>query len=97
MKAGNYLIKWCHCDSEKKELATKETICVIQDENLPFTIGRGVALCSLKDQFTKDKGRKVSLLRAMQNAGIKKENRIPIWEIYRTSMTLNPRWKTEKK
>jgi len=65
-------------------------ICSVEkldDENVTVAI----AECSAKDHFNKDTGRKLSLLRALQNANVPKKERKEIWEAYRT-MTKKPRW-----
>ena len=57
-----------------------------KEENHPkFDIfGSGVSICSLKDNFTRETGRKVALQKALMNcAGFTKEIRRKFWESYR--------------
>lgn len=46
------------------------------------TSSAGVAVCNPKDQYKKDAGRKVALLRAMKGAGLAKGERTDLWESY---------------
>lgn len=45
-------------------------------------IVEGFALCSSMDNFKRETGRKLSLARAMKNAGFDRETRIMIWDRY---------------
>lgn len=49
--------------------------------NTPGSV-QGVAECSVKDEFKKPVGRKVALLRAMQEAGLSRELRRQLWQNY---------------
>jgi len=49
------------------------------------------ARCSVNDNYCKESGRKLSLLRAMQSANINRADRFLEWEQYRL-MTKTPRW-----
>jgi hypothetical protein len=86
MKVGIYKVKWCYPTNDKEK-----TVCFIDNDDLPFFNGYGQCFCSKKDMFDRNKARKLSLLRALQDAGMSKEERIPFWEAYRT-MTEVPRW-----
>jgi hypothetical protein len=88
MKTANYEIRWFYRDCEVKGKPTKETICRLKSESKDEF---GVALCSLKDNFSRDKGRKLSLLRAIQRIGVPKKERKPIWDAYR-DMSPTGRW-----
>ena len=91
MRTKNYQIKWNYdLGLTRNNKPTIITYCVIYDLN-GEAINNSGAKCSDGDNFNKDTGRKLSLLRAMQNAGIPKKERKSIWEIYRT-MTKKPRW-----
>ena len=93
MKTNDYVIKWNHIYVDPSAPSTGagcfNTVCVLSEENKPF--GYGVAICSHKDNFCKDTGRKISLARALKNANIPKEERKSIWEVYRLSKP-NGRW-----
>lgn len=56
--------------------------------------------CSKHDSFTKEKGRKMALKKAIDDlrysVDISKEERTAIWNDYRT-MTKKPRWNVKKK
>lgn len=57
-----------------------ETQCrIISGENL---IATGFASCSDKDNYSREKGRKVAMQRALMHAGFSKELRSEIWNIY---------------
>jgi len=83
MKAGNLKIRW-----EYRHIPIV-TYCDIIDGNL--VIATGKAVCHHKDHFCREKGRKVSLARAIFNAGMPKEERRTIWELYR-NMKVGGRW-----
>lgn len=57
------------------------TICYFIVDNWVFS---GSALCSSNDQFNKETGRKISLRRALANAGVDKAHRAAIWLKYLT-------------
>ena len=87
MKAGNWTIKWQYRYRRPKDKWTgdvnieRDTECLIlQDDKI---INRGSAFCSINDHFRRDTGRKISLARALKNAGVPKEARKVIWELYR--------------
>jgi len=54
-------------------------------------LSTGNSHCSVRDNFCKDTGRKVSLGRALKVLDLPKEGKKKIWEAYRTS-TKVPRW-----
>jgi hypothetical protein len=87
METDVYRVRWRYTDAFSK----KTTACAIHSLNPQVPIGIGFAECTVTDQFKKDKGRKLSLLRAMKNAGISKEERYLLWEKYR-NMSKKPRW-----
>lgn len=102
MKAGNYTIKWSYFKRYRKPLAGEpiklsqeliydgtDTICTIERNEVHHA--SGMAHCTPTDIFCKDKGRKLSLARAMKNALLSKEERIKVWNDYR-NMTNKPRW-----
>jgi len=79
MKALNYSIKWSY------RHIPVITYCAIYENELPFAIGEGSAVCSRNDLFCKNTGRKISLARAMKNANMTKNTRASIWEAYRNT------------
>jgi len=52
-------------------------------------VGHGTATQNYGDQYSKEKGRRVALAKAIEH--FTKEDRTEIWEAYRT-MTKTPRW-----
>lgn len=66
------------------------TLCTIETSSDSEHIV-GEARCSESDQYSRDIGRKLSLLRAMQSAGMSKSVRTKVWNAYRT-LTRTPRW-----
>jgi hypothetical protein len=89
MKAGSLTIRW------RYPIKTKEiTQCFITNSLSGLdNIGNydGMAICADGDHVNKEKGRKLSLARAMKKASIPKEERKVIWEIYRNTK-LGGRW-----
>jgi hypothetical protein len=87
MKAGNYLIRWLYLH------IPITTYCDIynNEPHIPKLIATGSAGCHFRDHFCKEKGRKLSLARAMKNANLPKEERTVIWELYR-NMKQGGRW-----
>jgi len=92
MKNDKYQIKWWHKtldDSVPHKLAGhRVTYCELINADGIFS---GEAVCHNTDNYNKDKGRKLSLSRAMAEAGLSKEERFEIWEEYR-HLTLRSRW-----
>lgn len=100
MKTANYEIKWSYnhiynlVEQPKKmdqarELDHIDTVCFIMKGNV--SIDFGLASCGKNDNFCRDKGRKLSLARALKSALIPKEERTEIWECYR-NMKKGGRW-----
>ena len=82
MKAGNLTIKWRY--------AKPTTACFITNAKGSFITGSRCR-CSEKDHFCKDTGRKLSLLRALKEMDMPKEERKVIWLLYK-DMKLGGRW-----
>lgn len=57
----------------------------------PVLVGAGKALVHDGDNYCREKGRMISLGRALKNAGFTKTQREELWEAYRTSSS-KPRW-----
>ncbi len=74
----------------KHDAVNKITEAIIDVPNVETLIG-GRARCSANDSFCKETGRRISLLRAMQDAKLSKNQRVLEWEQYRI-MTKIPRW-----
>ena len=78
--AGTYFIDWKHKPVDPVlDKVSHITECIIKTEdNEPMNID--LALCSIKDNFCRAIGRKISLARAMRyfDKSIRKE----IWEAY---------------
>ena len=88
LKVKDYEIRWMHDispDSSHKLGGVPRqgfravTICNID----PVNCDSGFARCSWADNFSRDKGRKLSLSRALLKANISKKDRTMIWEAYR--------------
>ena len=86
MKVDNLTIRWIH--NGYADFKHKHTQCLIIRDNMTFC---GYALCSNKDSFSRDTGRKISLARALKASQIPKEERLKVWEAYR-NMTVKKRW-----
>lgn len=90
MKLGKYRAVFSYRRDSGRLTAT---ICALGlDQNFAVE-GIGVAVISPGDNFCKETGRRLSLKRAMMDAGLDKETRTQIWEAYRIS-TLTPKWGT---
>ena len=57
----------------------RKTYCLITKDDI--AIG-GFAHCSIKDNFNKAMGRKVSLTKALTKSGLSKESRKAVWHAY---------------
>ena len=87
MKTDKYQIRWqygCGYDGHAN------TLCKLFLNNEP-DVFMGLATCHEKDRPCKDKGRRISLQRAMTEAGLSKEERKEVWEAYRR-MKPKGRW-----
>lgn len=62
--------------------ASAATISVKDSEGKWIDIAKGVAFCHSLDNFDKEKGRKISLARALTKAGYPKSSRIQVWDAY---------------
>jgi len=82
MKAGNLTIKWRY--------AEPMTACFILNEKGAY-VGSSNVVCSPRDHFCKDTGRKKSLSKVLINIGMPKEERRVLWELYR-NMSPKKRW-----
>lgn len=103
MKAGNFVVKWTYFKRYRKPLEGEpvklsqesiydgtDTSCTIELNGVYHA--SGMAHCTPTDIFSRDKGRKLSLARAIKNVPLlSKEDKKMIWEAYRT-MTTKPRW-----
>ena len=74
---GSYFINWQHRECTGNIKFT--TICFIKDENLQ-EVNIDQTFCSIKDNFCKETGRKISLGRAVMF--FDKQIRKEIWEAY---------------
>ena len=92
MKTDKYEIKWKYADVSQVVpnilFGTKITLCELFRDSYCFT---GSSICHQNDNFDKDKGRRISLQRAMAKAGLSKEERKELWEEYRR-MKPKGRW-----
>jgi hypothetical protein len=78
---GKYEVNFYYKDSERGKM----TICEIVDTqaSMPYIRGMGEAVCSPQDQFNKNTGRKIALLRALDDTGsTNKEVRKGFWDAY---------------
>lgn len=79
INGSSYFIDWRHIKSEVKSLSKFRTACSIRDEALQL-VATDLAECSLKDNFCRETGRKISLTRAIRV--FDKSVRKQIWEAY---------------
>jgi len=84
----NYTFKFFYSPNNE---SGRKTFCklekshrgIITNNAKTKVVGVGIAVCSVKDNFCKEKGRKLAMLRAMKNAGIPKSERTLVWGVYR--------------
>jgi hypothetical protein len=76
-KSGKKVTTQCLAEKSSKGIFSKEVKMKV--------VGIGTASCSINDNFCREKGRKLSLLRAMKQAGMDKNQRKLIWELYRVA------------
>lgn len=86
MKLGDFYVKF-----DRMDITYKASI-YSQNGSL---ISEATATCNVHDVFTKDKGRKAALKKALQDSFLIKDERKAIWEDYRL-MTKTPRWNVSK-
>jgi hypothetical protein len=92
MKTEKYQIRWYHktLDDSVPHILAGHRVTYCELINAEGVYG-GEAVCHKNDTYDKDKGRKLSLSRAMADAGLSKCERAEIWENYR-QMTKKGRW-----
>jgi hypothetical protein len=74
---SRYSIRWRH------DVEGRYTSCMVEklgELGYRMFIGEAAAICSVKDQFCKETGRRVSLARAIK--GFEREKRAQIWAEY---------------
>ena len=74
----DFTIKFCHFIAD----SPKVTMCTIKSPNGAFS-GAGYALCSMKDQFNRARGRKIAFARAVQSTFTDRANRALFWDAMR--------------
>lgn len=78
--AGTYFIDWHHQPTDgADESVSYVSQCILKNEAME-PIKNGLAWCSVKDNFCRAKGRKVSLARAIKI--FDKPVRAEIWKAY---------------
>ena len=75
-----YIVKWKHPEITTFNGNVRSTECTIRNESLTFVTE--TAICSVKEQFQKDKGRKISMARALNKLHLQKPERKIFWEEY---------------
>ena len=104
MKVENYAVKWQYIPrsitrNKKKGIVT-DTICLIKDNNIKADdniIAISKTTCSIKDEFNRETGRKISLQRALNKKDLggrtifDKQKRTQFWQAFRT-LTFIPKW-----
>lgn len=69
-------------NTEKTELTNGQTLCRIIDLETGEILAQGTAFCSLKDNFNRNTGRKVSLKKALEKLNLTAEQRKIYWDMY---------------
>jgi len=75
---GKIVVTWKYGNRNNGSISV-HTICEINTINKE-RISRGMAQCSPKDNFCKNRGRKISLQRALLSFNV--EQRLHFWEAY---------------
>lgn len=80
----NYQINWrhYHIDMEHFSGATACNIDLLDKTGSSIRNKFGTALCSVKDQYNNNTGRKVSLARALAKSGFSKKQKKQVWDAY---------------
>jgi hypothetical protein len=73
-----YIVKWRH---QRMPNDSRGTECVILNGDKE-TVSIAATTCSAKEQFKKDKGRKISLARAFKKLTFNKTERKVFWDEY---------------
>lgn len=79
-KEGKYRVYWRHTNFPKDKKVSTVTICSILKDGSIAPAVQGFSTCSREDDFCKDKGRKISLTRALRE--YPREFRTQIWQAY---------------
>ena len=74
-----YVVSWKHVQNPDNQQNGK-TYCFIKDISKSSVVAQGEAVCSKKEQYNRQRGRKVSMMRALQN--LPKQNRLTFWTTY---------------
>lgn len=74
-----YVVSWEHSLPDNRNHGKTE--CLIKHAS-GEVLWTGAALCSKGDQFSKEKGRKVSLARALRTAKFTRVDRLEFWNTY---------------
>lgn len=72
-----YKLKFYHQTGNKYPRITRCFIC--QGDEV---IGDGISFCSLSDTYCKETGRRLTLMRALNDAGFSREERTLFWQTY---------------
>lgn len=87
IKNEEYTVRFNHVRSNNTF-----TECVVEISGVPY--GEGMAILSEGDRFVKEKGRKLSLKRALKSAQVNdKQTRKAIWDNYHISTNKKERIK----
>lgn len=85
---GTYQIDWEHAHFNPPVdlsgvLVQGSTTCIVGPLEEGAGVVSAVAYCSVRDVFEKERGRKVSMTRALREAGLSKADRAKVWDAYR--------------
>ena len=86
---GKIKIYWRYYDNliDSESYYSIKTACVVTSLESYEVISVGETYCSRKDQFSKEKGRKISLERAIKN--FNRKERAKVWLEYFNSKKIN--------
>ena len=87
IEGNRYTIDWLHYTTtipegsrRQAKKAHRQTVCDIGFPN--GEVFTGVSVCGRKDNFCREIGRKISLTRALKEAGFTYEGRQQVWKAY---------------
>ena len=80
-----YIARWKHYNEGKQRICE----CKVFLKGMKSCDSKGYAFCSLKDNYVKNTGRKISLSKALKKYGFPKNERKLFWDEYNKEIGLD--------
>lgn len=80
-----YVVKWQHSQyNSTHRVSNGTTQCSIDDikNTMPVHDATGICICALGDNYDKNKGRKISMQRALEELDLSRSHRQIFWDAY---------------